>query len=135
MNFEISVIDTGIGMSEEGCKKLFIDFGKLDESSQRNQQGTGLGLSICKKIIEQMGGSVIVESKVGVGSSFIINFKTKCLVSKHRLTDQKFPENSDVGKFVFIHKSNVEDEQKTYVQDIVKNLAYNGLKKQNLVNF
>ena len=58
----MSVIDTGVGMSEEGVKKLFIDFNKLDENSQRNKQGTGLGLSICKKMIEQMGGSVSVKS-------------------------------------------------------------------------
>ena len=45
---KISVIDTGIGISKEGLKKLFIDFGKLDESQTRNRQGTGLGLSICK---------------------------------------------------------------------------------------
>lgn len=72
MNIEISVIDTGVGMSEEGVKKLFIDFNKLDENSQRNKQGTGLGLSICKKMVEQMGGSVSVKSKQGVGSEFII---------------------------------------------------------------
>ena len=58
----MSVIDTGVGMSEEGVKKLFIDFNKLDENSQRNKQGTGRGLSICKKMIEQMGGSVSVKS-------------------------------------------------------------------------
>ena len=62
VNIQISVIDTGVGMSEEGVKKLFIDFNKLDENSQRNKQGTGLGLSICKKMIEQMGGSVSVKS-------------------------------------------------------------------------
>jgi signal transduction histidine kinase len=55
-------------MTQEGLEKLFIDFNKLDENSQRNKQGTGLGLSISKKIIEQMGGSVRVESKVGIGS-------------------------------------------------------------------
>jgi len=45
-----------------------MDFGKLDENSQRNRNGTGLGLSICKKIIEQMGGSVHVESELGKGT-------------------------------------------------------------------
>jgi signal transduction histidine kinase len=54
------VIDTGIGISPNGLKKLFIDFSKLDENSKRNSQGTGLGLSICKNIIEKMGGSVNV---------------------------------------------------------------------------
>ena len=93
VSIQLSVIDTGVGMSEEGCKKLFIDFAKLDENSSRNKQGTGLGLSICKKIIEQMGGSVKAESKEGVGSHFIINVRTKCLVTKHRLTENKFGEN------------------------------------------
>jgi signal transduction histidine kinase len=49
-----------MGIQPEGLKKLFIDFGKLDENSKMNTQGTGLGLSICKKIVEQMGGSVDV---------------------------------------------------------------------------
>jgi two-component system, sensor histidine kinase and response regulator len=74
----MSVIDTGIGISEEGIKKLFIDFAKLDENSKRNTQGTGLGLSICKNIIEEMGGSVEVKSKVGEGTEFRLNIKTHC---------------------------------------------------------
>jgi signal transduction histidine kinase len=52
VNIQVRVIDTGVGMTKEGLGKLFIDFNKLDENSQRNKQGTGLGLSICKKIIE-----------------------------------------------------------------------------------
>ena len=83
----ISVIDTGIGISEEGVKKLFIDFSKLHENSKRNAQGTGLGLSICKNIIEQMGGSVKVKSKVGQGSEFICNMNFECHVKEMRNTD------------------------------------------------
>ena len=56
------MVDTGIGMSEEGVKNLFIDFGRLEENENRNKSGTGLGLSICKQIIEKMGGSVDVKS-------------------------------------------------------------------------
>lgn len=74
----MSVVDTGIGMSEEGVKKLFIDFGRLAENEGRNKSGTGLGLSICKQIIEKMGGSVDVKSQLGVGSQFIIDLKLKC---------------------------------------------------------
>ena len=65
-------------MSKEGVKSLFIDFGRLAENENRNKSGTGLGLSICKQIIEKMGGSVSVKSRLGVGSEFIINLKLKC---------------------------------------------------------
>ena len=78
VHLQLRIEDNGLGISEEGQKNLFIDFGKLSENGDRNKSGTGLGLSICKKIIEQMGGNVEVESKVGVGSAFIINIKTKC---------------------------------------------------------
>lgn len=62
VQLKISVIDNGVGISEEGLKNLFVDFGKLDENSGRNKQGTGLGLSICKDIVEKMGGAVDVKS-------------------------------------------------------------------------
>jgi signal transduction histidine kinase len=48
LNLQISIIDTGIGISEEGLANLFIDFGRLKENERQNQSGTGLGLSICK---------------------------------------------------------------------------------------
>lgn len=62
VNLQISIVDTGVGMSEKGLKGLFIDFGKLAENEGRNRVGTGLGLSISKKVIEQMGGSIDVKS-------------------------------------------------------------------------
>ena len=52
LNIELHIRDNGCGISEEGIKHLFIDFGKLHENEERNSGGTGLGLSICKKIIE-----------------------------------------------------------------------------------
>jgi signal transduction histidine kinase len=61
-------------------KNLFIDFGKLDENSERNKSGTGLGLSICKEIVQSMGGSVQVKSREKVGTQFIMNLKAKCKV-------------------------------------------------------
>ena len=48
INLEIRIQDTGVGISEEGIKNLFLNFSKLKENSDRNKQGTGLGLSICK---------------------------------------------------------------------------------------
>ena len=65
VQLQLSIIDTGIGISEAGLEKLFMDFSKLDENSKRNASGTGLGLSICKNIIEQMGGKVEAQSVLG----------------------------------------------------------------------
>jgi signal transduction histidine kinase len=50
-----------------------MDFGRLDEHSKINASGTGLGLSICKRMIEQMGGTVKVDCIEGKGTNFTIN--------------------------------------------------------------
>ena len=100
MHLQLRIEDNGLGISEEGQKNLFIDFGKLTENGDRNKSGTGLGLSICKKIIEQMGGNVEVESKVGVGSSFIINIKTKCkYVQTQFVSDQEISSSDNFVSF------------------------------------
>lgn len=63
---EVSVIDTGIGIEPEKVGQVFERFVKLNTFAQ----GTGLGLSICKSIVEQLGGTIGVESEVGKGSRF-----------------------------------------------------------------
>ena len=108
-------------MSQDGLSKLFVDFNKLDENSQRNKQGTGLGLSICKKIIEQMGGSVAVESEVGIGSHFIINVKTKCKVKKCKMADGSYL-GANKEPFVFIKKGCEDVEQTILIENTLKNL-------------
>lgn len=73
-----SVIDTGIGISEENQKNLFQPFSQADSSTARSYGGTGLGLSICKAILENvMGGSIAMKSILGVGTtvSFSLPFK------------------------------------------------------------
>ncbi|HAC14457.1 MAG TPA: hypothetical protein DCE78_00715 [Bacteroidetes bacterium] len=66
---QISVQDTGIGIPEEDVQKVFEAF---HQSSNADNQGTGLGLSITQKIVELFGGHIKVESKIGVGSEFIV---------------------------------------------------------------
>jgi len=68
---EISVTDTGIGISPEDQKKLFQPFQQMDSALSRKYSGTGLGLSLCKQFIELHGGRIWMEGG-GKGSRFVI---------------------------------------------------------------
>jgi len=66
------VTDTGRGMSSETIPKLFDAFQRLDEGYNRGIEGTGLGLAITKDLLDEMNGSISVESEYGKGSTFTI---------------------------------------------------------------
>jgi PAS domain S-box-containing protein len=69
---EVSVTDTGIGMSAEGLARLFQPFSQIDSGLARKFEGTGLGLAMVKLLAELHGGAVAVESAAGEGSRFIV---------------------------------------------------------------
>ncbi|MHB0915166.1 MAG: hybrid sensor histidine kinase/response regulator [Thermoleophilia bacterium] len=69
-NLEVSVTDTGIGISEDDQQRIFHLFGQLDSSSTRMHEGTGVGLVLSKKLVELHGGKITVESELGRGSRF-----------------------------------------------------------------
>jgi signal transduction histidine kinase len=69
-NAEVSVSDTGIGMSDETMSKLFKLDANLLTRGTDNERGTGLGLFLCKEFVERHGGKIWVISNVGKGSTF-----------------------------------------------------------------
>ncbi|KAL8832987.1 MAG: hypothetical protein Q9170_004586 [Blastenia crenularia] len=71
-----SIIDTGIGVTQEQVSRLFKPFSQADDSTQRSYGGSGLGLSICKALISVLNGKIWLESQLGVGTtvSFTITF-------------------------------------------------------------
>ncbi len=70
MQVQITITDTGIGLSQEQIAHLFTAFHQADASITRKYGGTGLGLAISKQLIELMGGSLHVSSVNGSSSGF-----------------------------------------------------------------
>lgn len=71
------VQDSGIGIPANKLDQLFKSFSQVDSSTTRKYGGTGLGLVICKKLVEQMGGQINVESTPSIGTTFSFNIKVK----------------------------------------------------------
>jgi len=74
---QVSVKDSGIGISREQQKRLFSSFQQAESSTTRKFGGTGLGLAISKSIVEMMGGKIWIESEVGKGAAFIFTVQVK----------------------------------------------------------
>ncbi len=71
--FSVCVKDTGIGIPRDRTERIFEGFEQVDNSDSREHQGTGLGLAISKKLVETMGGKLVLTSELGEGTQVEIN--------------------------------------------------------------
>ncbi len=127
------VIDTGIGIAEEKLIKVFENFTRI-HTKDRVYEGTGLGLSIVKNLVEQQGGSIKVESKVGQGSIFSVainyeidnNFMEAAPI---KIEDRSFDDNYFHVLLVEDNKMNQIVAKKTLekkFRNIIVSVAENG---------
>lgn len=68
----LEVIDTGIGMSQDGLHRIFSPFSQADSDTTRRYGGTGLGLTLCRQLVERMHGQILVDSSEGSGTHFTV---------------------------------------------------------------
>ena len=95
---QVTVKDSGIGISEENQKKLFRSFQQADSKTSRKFGGSGLGLVISKNIVEMMGGRIKIQSEPGKGSSFSFTFRAKYTADapqRHSSSISKNEEDND----------------------------------------
>lgn len=76
-NLRFIVCDNGIGMSEEYIKTIFHPFSREINSTTNKIQGTGLGMAITKNLIDLMGGTIVVDSELGKGSTFTVDLELR----------------------------------------------------------
>ena len=99
-----AIQDTGIGISPDQMDRLFQPFSQVDATVTRKYGGTGLGLAICKKLVEQMGGNIWVESEPSIGSTFHFTIKADAATEGKRTLAGVQPQLA--GKCVLIVDDN-----------------------------
>jgi signal transduction histidine kinase/CheY-like chemotaxis protein len=90
------VADSGVGIPADKLDLIFERFEQIDHSFSRQQGGTGLGLAITKKLAEAMGGTIRVESKIGLGSEFFVDMPFE-KVSEEALLEEKKQSDVNLG--------------------------------------
>ena len=103
LDIELSVKDTGIGISREKLAKIFESFTQADSSTTRKYGGTGLGLTISKSIAELMHGNLTVKSESGQGSIFTLHLPLEVV--------NEYPQISSKHKLPFKNVLIVDDNQ------------------------
>lgn len=110
IQLDIQITDTGIGISPENQAIIFDAFRQSDSQSTRRYGGTGLGLAITKRLVEMMGGSIELDSELGVGTTFILRFPNLMPVSQQDVGLSP-TDNLDLNWFAPFHCLVADDIQ------------------------
>jgi signal transduction histidine kinase/DNA-binding response OmpR family regulator len=95
-----AVCDTGIGIAAQDQPKIFEEFAQLEHRLQRRVRGTGLGLPLSRRLAELLGGSLTVESELGIGSTFSLAIPSHLPTSRHPPSIDWIPERGKLPLLV-----------------------------------
>ncbi len=98
----ITVTDTGIGIPGDKVQAIFENFTQVDSSTTRKYGGTGLGLGISKRLVELMGGTIWVESTIGLGSTFHFTTRLPARQAIESSSDTRLPASALAGRRILV---------------------------------
>ena len=104
---EICVIDTGTGISESDLSNLFQRFKRIEGARRRSHEGSGIGLALVQELVEMHGGSIRVDSTVGVGTKFTvtISFGNKHLIHGRVVSDGVTPSSLQGSTVAYVQEA------------------------------
>ena len=111
VHLRMEITDNGIGMSEEFLQHIFEPFTQEQRSSRTHYKGTGLGMAITKKLVDQMHGSLDVESEPGKGSTFIVRLSLPVDPTPHPVAEQQPAKQEDAPTLTGLHLLLAEDNE------------------------
>ena len=128
---EVSVHDTGPGMTEEERNRIFNRFSQANKSVSQQYGGSGLGLTISKKLVELMGGKISCQSEPGKGSTFLFTVLCHPISKDEDLNSYLLSKNLSFEEFDSVNASPELNDQRT--QNITKEEQAEEEKKKRVV--
>lgn len=104
--FTLKIKDQGVGIPDDKLKDIFDKFVQINSILSRGAEGSGIGLSLVKKFVDILNGNIFLESKVGVGTEFILEFD-KLKIDKYPQDVENIVVNDDVDGRVDIYFSDI----------------------------
>lgn len=120
LQLNFSIIDTGIGIEEDKIIDIFESYQQAHISTTRQFGGTGLGLSISKLLVQKMGGELVVESKINIGSTFSFTLTLATFSA-----DKSLQQNKIYSDEIIANCSILVVDDNTLNREIFYNLVYN----------
>ena len=126
---EFSIVDTGIGMTQQQVENIFQSYTQANDSTSRKFGGTGLGLSISKQLVELMNGEIKVHSKKDAGSTFTFSIQFSLNDSQNK-RQYRLPTSGLLGKKILI----VDSSNKNVIP-LIRALGYFKYKTHSIPSF